>query len=51
MKDDIKSLTHTTYRCQHHIVFDPKVSQTSNIWESKGMSPSVTKRIKRAKEK
>ena len=24
MKDDIKSLTHTTYRCQYHIVFAPK---------------------------
>jgi len=24
MNDDIKSLSHTTYRCQYHIVFAPK---------------------------
>ena len=24
MQDDIKSLSHTTYRCQYHIVFAPK---------------------------
>ena len=36
MKDkDISSLEHTSWRCQYHIVFAPKLSKDGDIWTDK----------------
>lgn len=33
-KNEIKSLSHSKYRCQYHIVFAPKYRRKENIWKN-----------------
>ncbi len=36
MKNEVKQLSHSSYRCEYHIVFAPKYRRKNNIWGDKG---------------
>lgn len=43
--DDVRSLSHTRWRCKYHIVFAPEVQESNHLWENQGRYREDIKRI------